>query len=103
MTRARSWRARTLGLIGRTKLGARDGMLFERCAGIHTFFMRVPIDVVFLDAQHRVVRAVRCVPPWRPLVACRGARAVVELAAGTIDRRRIDDGVRLKLTATAQA
>ncbi len=84
--------ARTLGLIGRAHVGDDEGMLFDRCSSIHTFFMRVPIDVVFLDADDRVVRAVPNVPPWRPFVGCLGAARVVELAAGSIERRGIRAG-----------
>ena len=48
------------------------------------FFMRFPIDVLFLDRTGRVVRAVSDVRPWVPALAARGAREVVELRVGTI-------------------
>lgn len=47
-------------------------------------FMRIPIDVVFLDRAGRVVRAVPDLRPWVLAVAARGAKEVVELRAGTI-------------------
>lgn len=47
-------------------------------------FMRFPIDVVFLDPDGRVVRAVPDLRPWVPAVSARGAKEVVELRAGTI-------------------
>jgi uncharacterized membrane protein (UPF0127 family) len=47
-------------------------------------FMRFPIDAVFLDARGTVVRAAADLAPWRPSIAARGAREVVELPAGTI-------------------
>lgn len=92
LTRATSPLQRSLGLIGRTHLGDDEGMFFERCAAIHTLFMRMPIDVLFLDVDGRVVRSLANVPPWRPFVGCAGARSVVELAAGSIERRRIQPG-----------
>ncbi len=93
---------RTVGLIGRTHVGDDEGMLFERCASIHTFFMRMPIDVVFLDADRRVIRAVPNVAPWRPIVGCKAARAVLELAAGSIRRRGICLGDVLRLRTLAR-
>ena len=50
------------------------------------FFMRFPIDALFLDRNGRVVRAVPDLRPWVPAVAARGAKEVVELRAGTIAR-----------------
>ena len=48
------------------------------------FFMRFPIDAVFLDRDGRVVRAARDLRPWLLSIAARGAAEVVELRAGTI-------------------
>jgi uncharacterized protein len=89
MTVARSFWQRTVGLIGRRHLGDDEAMLFERCSSIHTLFMSIPIDVLFLDKAGRVMHAVPSVGPWRPFVGCRRASSVVELAAGSIERRGI--------------
>ena len=59
---------RAKGLIGTKDLPADEGMLIEKCNAIHTFFMSFPIDAVFLDASDRVVKVVRGIKPWRPLV-----------------------------------
>jgi hypothetical protein len=56
--------------------------------------MRFPIDVVFLDADQVVVRIAAELPPWRT-VSCRGAREVVELAAGECARRGLETGDRV--------
>jgi hypothetical protein len=66
--------ARLRGLIGRRDPGP---LLLPRTRAIHTCFMRVPIDAVFLDASGRPVKVVR-VAPWR-FAAARGARAVLEV------------------------
>jgi len=59
---------RARGLIGRPPLGPGEGLLIPRCNAIHTFFMRYPIDATFLDRENRVVKVVRGIRPWRPLV-----------------------------------
>lgn len=89
---AQSFLQRTVGLIGRTELGPADGLWFDRCSSIHTFFMRTPIDVVFLDRDKRVIQALPNVQPWRPYVGCRGAYSLVELAPGSIERLHISIG-----------
>ena len=59
---------RARGLIGRPPPGPGRGMLIPRCNAIHTFFMKYPIDATFLDRNDRVVKVVRGIRPWRPLV-----------------------------------
>ncbi len=70
--------ARLRGLIGRREPRP---LLLAPARSVHTCFMRFPIDVVFLDADLRVLRVARELPPWR-LASARGARAVLELPAG---------------------
>ena len=65
---ARTFRERAKGLIGTKSLPEGEGMLILRCNAVHTFFMSFPIDVTFLDRRDRVVKVVRGVKPWRPLV-----------------------------------
>lgn len=94
---ARSPWQRAVGLIGRTSIGADDAVLFERCSSIHTLFMRMPIDVVFLDGERRAVKTFSNVPPWRLYVGCREARSVLEMAGGELQRRGIKTGDSLTL------
>jgi CheY-like chemotaxis protein len=61
---------------------------------IHTAFMRFPIDAVFLDADQVVIKIEHEIGPWRT-VSCRGAREVVELAAGECRRRGLEVGDRV--------
>ena len=82
--RARSFGARPKGLLGRDGLPAGDALAIEPCNSIHTFFMRFPIDVLFLANDGRVVRAVERLPPWRATRIYPQATQVVELAAGSL-------------------
>ncbi len=81
---ARTTRERMRGLLGRDALASGGGMLIERCSSIHTFFMRFPLDVVFLDADMSVRKIVKNLRPWR-LASAAGASHVVELPAGVLD------------------
>jgi uncharacterized membrane protein (UPF0127 family) len=64
-----------------------DALLIRRCRSVHTFGMRFPIDVVFVDRDWRVVRVVRDLPPRR-IASCREAAAAIEVLAGEADRLR---------------
>ena len=86
------------GLLGRDGLDSGEGLLLKPCGSVHTFFMRFPIDVVFLDRELEVVAVSAEVRPWRAARA-RGAKAALELAAGEAARRGIGRGVRLRIAA----
>jgi len=83
--------ARFKGLMGRRALPQGRALWLPGDNGIHMFFMRFPIDAVFLgkpavDGSRAVVAAKRNVRPWIGLVPLvRGAAGVLELPAGTID------------------
>jgi uncharacterized membrane protein (UPF0127 family) len=85
---------RMRGLLGRSKLGADEGLLLKPGGSVHTFFMRFPIDVVFIDRDGQVTRVVRDLAPWR-VAGSRRARAVLELPAGSCARVEIAPGTRL--------
>ena len=86
------------GLLGRSGLEESEGLLLKPCGSVHTFFMRFPIDVVFLDRELSVVAVRPELPAWRTAGA-RGAKVALELAAGEAARLGIAPGMRLRLAA----
>ncbi len=88
---------RLVGLMGRGRLENNEGLWMARCKAIHTFFMRFPIDVVFLDRDFIVKKTVKGLRPFRPVVSCRHAQGVLELPEGTIDRAQIQIGDRVTI------
>ena len=82
--------ARFMGLMGRRSL-APGHALWLTGNGIHMFFMRFPIDAIFLgradgDGTRRVMSTHRRVRPWIGIVPfVRGAAGVLELPVGAID------------------
>jgi uncharacterized protein len=74
---------RNKGLLGRQRLDAGEGLWIVPCESVHTFFMRFPIDLVYLDRNKRIKKVRSAVGPWR-LSACLSAHSVLELPAGTI-------------------
>jgi uncharacterized membrane protein (UPF0127 family) len=86
------------GLLGRDGLAQGEGLLIKPCGSVHTFFMRFPIDVVFLDRELSVLAVRPEVRPWRTAGA-RGAKVVLELAAAEAARLGIEPGMQLRLAA----
>lgn len=77
------WR-RLLGLMFRRRLPDQRGLLIAPCRSVHTWHMRFPIDVVFLDRHARVVGLESALPPWRFSRSYPSAWFALELPAGTI-------------------
>jgi uncharacterized protein len=93
---------RMRGLLGRKYLRQGEGMVLRPGWSIHTAFMRFPIDAVFLDADQVVIKIEHEVGPWRT-VSCRGAREVVEMAAGECHRRGLEVGDRVAWASRSAA
>jgi uncharacterized membrane protein (UPF0127 family) len=74
---------RRKGLLGRERLSPGEGLWILPCEAVHTFGMQFPIDLIYLDRNHRIKKIRSNVPPWR-LSACLTAHSVLELASGTI-------------------
>src|SRR5436190_15721824 len=86
---------RRRGLLGRTGLAPDHALLIAPCSSIHTWFMRFPIDVIFMARDGRVLKIRRAIPAWR-MSASWGAYAVVEMASGAIARTGVTTADRLE-------
>jgi uncharacterized membrane protein (UPF0127 family) len=91
-------RARTRGLLGRESLEHGEALVFPRCRQVHMFGMRFSIDVLFLDGEGVVVRAVGDLQPGRLSPWVRSACTVVELPAGTLESTGTHKGDRVVFT-----
>ncbi len=92
---ARGLADRTVGLLRTPEVGRGEGLLLERTQSIHMFFMRYPIDVVFVDRVGRVTRTASRLLPWRVIWWARGARDCLELRAGALDGTGTQKGDQL--------
>jgi uncharacterized membrane protein (UPF0127 family) len=92
---ASSMRDRVVGLLRTPEVLAGEGLLIERTASIHMFFMRYPIDVVFVDRSGRVTRTVSRLRPWRMVWWARGARDCIELREGALEGTNTASGDQL--------
>lgn len=89
-------RSRRKGWLGRTSAPLGEAIWILPCEAIHCFFMRFPIDVLFLDRDLRIVQVRRSVKPWR-IAVCLKAYSVIELPEGVIDATATGAGDRIIL------
>jgi len=97
---ARSFLARGRGLMGRTALPTGYGLIIYPEWSIHMFFMRIPLDVLFVDKQHTVVGVRENLPPWTPYAGVSPRRGcyVIELPVGAIHASQTSVGDQLDIT-----
>lgn len=89
---------RLRGLIGVRALPQGDGLVIDPCRGVHCMFMSIPIDVLYVDKQHKVVALDRAMKPWAIGKIYRKSQYVIETPVGTIDRSRTQIGDQLALS-----
>jgi uncharacterized membrane protein (UPF0127 family) len=76
---------RRVGLLKHERLEPGSGLWIVPCESVHTFFMKFPIDLVYLDKKRKVRKVRHAVPAWR-LSACLTAHSILELPAGTAEK-----------------
>ena len=76
--------SRSKGLLGRKDFKQGEALIIVPCNSIHTFFMRFAIDVLFVDSENKVIKAISNMRPFRLSNLYFSARYTIELPTGTI-------------------
>ncbi len=87
--------ARRRGLLGVEELSAESGLWIIPCEAVHTFGMKISLDVVFLDRAFKVRKILTNLAPRR-IAVCLLAHSVLELRAGTVARTGTQRGDKLR-------
>lgn len=88
---------RFLGLMGRRSMEPDSGLWIKPSSGVHTFWMRMKIDVIALDRERRVLSVGHSVPPWRISGLGTKTASVLELPAGKCRAIGIQPGDILRI------
>ena len=89
---------RLFGLLGRSGLDAGEGLWIQPSSGVHTVFMRFPIDVVGLDRERKVVKLWPDLVPYRLTSIQTKISSVIELPAGQIAATATELGDSLEIS-----
>lgn len=81
---AKSFLARMRGLLGKKIFKQNQALIIKPCNSVHTFFMRFPIDILFVGKDNCVLAAIEDLKPYRFSKIYPNASFVIELPAGTI-------------------
>ena len=85
---------RMKGLLGCKKISEGEGLLIDPCNSVHTFFMKMDIDVVFLNREDIIVKIKSNLKPRRMAMSWKAA-TVLELGAGQVARSGLKLGDHL--------
>lgn len=72
---------RLIGLLGKSEYKTGTALWIKRCYSIHTFFMKFPIDVVFVDKNLKVCKVIQNIKPFRLANAYFCGNSVFEFAS----------------------
>lgn len=94
---AYSFGKRLKGLLFTSSLPRQSGIHIQPCRSVHTYFMKYPIDIVYLDANQVVVGLEQFVAPGKRGQHIPKAYSVIELAAGRIQELALEEGQKLHI------
>ena len=86
---------RRTGLLKHTELKPGEGLWIAPCEGVHTFGMKFPIDVLFLNKKKKILKARPDMVRGRIAFSLL-AHSVLELPAGTLAKTGTVAGDRLE-------
>ncbi len=99
---AKTFFQRARGLLGKKTLNKGEGLYIPNCRSIHTFFMRFPIDVVFIDKNNRIIKKASKLMPFRMTFGPFRTAGVLELTAGTLNDNRCNTGDKISFKHTGR-
>jgi uncharacterized protein len=94
--------SRFFGLMGKRAVSPGGGLWISPSSGVHTCWMRMPIDIVALDSNLRIVKLGHRVGPWRISGLGLKTHSVLELAAGRIEECGLAVGDQLKMVPVSE-
>lgn len=86
---------RRTGLLKHESLPAGEGLWIVPCEAVHTFGMRFPIDIAFLNRKRKILK-IRKEMGKRRIALCLWAHSVLELPSGTLERTGTQAGDQLE-------
>ena len=89
---------RLKGLLGRSEMLAGEALWIKPCMAVHTFLMKFPIDVVFLNTKNRVIAVIRNLQPNRITRLYLKSASVLELPASVLESTdtRVGDEIEIQ-------
>lgn len=88
---------RAKGLLGRKEFKKGQALIIRPCNSVHTFFMRFPIDILFVGKDQKVLKSISSLRPGRLSPIYFHAAFVLELPEETISASMTSPGDLLSI------
>lgn len=85
--------SRMKGLMGKKNIDF--ALFFNHCNNIHTFFMKEPIDVLYIDKNSMIVYIDKPINPWKIGKIIKKSKSIIELPQGTVKKYNINIGQKV--------
>ena len=97
---AKNFFTRSIGLLSRKSISDGEALIIKPCNSIHTFFMKFDIDVIFVNKKNKIIAIYENVPKNKILPIHLTSCYVIELPAGTSERKNIkkEDVIEIRNT-----
>ena len=94
LTHANTFITRFMGLMGK-EITRDEGLLIRPCNSIHTFFMKMAIDVIFLNNNDEVVHKISNMQKRKASPIIKGSKYVIEAYPGVFDSVDLGDKIEV--------
>ncbi|NBX77292.1 MAG: DUF192 domain-containing protein [Proteobacteria bacterium] len=81
--------------MGKSSVPENEALVFPKCNSIHTFFMKIPIDVIFVSETGKVIKVFPELRPWRLLLPVKGGAHTIEITSRGASKKNIQIGDQL--------
>lgn len=88
---ANTMTSRCIGLMNMPLENPILGLLLDPCNSIHTFWMKFPIDCLFLNRHNKIIKIIHHLEPWRMTRVYFTAAKVIELRANLLDKNIMEN------------
>ncbi|MDD2371730.1 MAG: DUF192 domain-containing protein [Firmicutes bacterium] len=93
---ADSYFKRLKGLMWKKNLNKDEGLLIKPCNSIHTFFMKINLDVIFIDKNNTIIEIYKNMLPWRISKIHKNSIFCIEGNAGSFENLKKGEKIKIK-------
>lgn len=73
-----------------------EAIIIKPCNSIHTFFMKFPIDVLFINEDMEIIKKIGHLKPGKIILPVKGSRMVIEGRAGLFQDFKIGSKIEIQ-------